>query len=196
MFDLINGRPIHPLVVHAVVVLLPIACLGTIAIVLRPAWRGRYGVLVVACAAAATVLMPVATSSGEALEERVGSPGEHAELGDQLIWFTIPLLLLSLALVVLDRRQRAADQGTVDRSVGSRSRGADTVEESSVAGHSTAGRSTALATAAPAAHTPSVATRVVAALALVAALAATVQVYRVGDSGARAAWGDRVQSSK
>jgi hypothetical protein len=35
----------------------------------------------------------------------------------------------------------------------------------------------------------------VAALALVAGLAATVQVYRVGDSGARAAWGDQVSSS-
>ena len=36
--------------------------------------------------------------------------------------------------------------------------------------------------------------RTVAALAVVAALATTVQVYRVGDSGARAAWGDQVSS--
>ena len=42
---------------------------------------------------------------------------------------------------------------------------------------------------------PGNATRVVAVLALVAALATSVQVYRVGDSGARAAWGDRVASS-
>ena len=48
VFDLINGVPIHPLVVHAVVVLLPLAVLGTIAIVVRPAWRLRYGPLVVA----------------------------------------------------------------------------------------------------------------------------------------------------
>ena len=34
-----------------------------------------------------------------------------------------------------------------------------------------------------------------AALAVVAALATGVQVYRVGDSGARAAWGDQVSSS-
>ncbi len=39
MFDLINGLPIHPLVVHGVVVLLPLAILGTIAIAARPAWR-------------------------------------------------------------------------------------------------------------------------------------------------------------
>ena len=151
MFDLINGLPIHPLVVHAVVVLLPIAAIGTIAISVRPDWRRRYGVLVVAAAALSTVLTPVATSSGEALEQHVGNPGEHAELGDQLIWFEIPLLLLALALVWFDRRHRAAGATTDAKAV-----------------------------------SPT-AVKVVATLAVVAALATSVQVYRVGDSGARAA---------
>jgi PAS domain-containing protein len=64
---------------------------------------------VVAAAAVATALMPVATSSGEALEQRVGNPGEHAELGDQLIWFAIPLLVLAAAVVFLEWR-RAHDR--------------------------------------------------------------------------------------
>lgn len=169
MFDLIDGLPVHPLVVHAVVVLLPLACLGTIAIAVRPAWRGRYGVLVVACAAAATALIPVATSSGEALEQHVGDPGTHAELGGELIWFAIPLLVLSTALVWLHRRQKRAT--------------ADQPSERAVAA---TGRPSRFRTA----------TRIVATLALVAALAASVQVYRVGDSGARAAWGDQVQPAK
>ena len=175
MFDLINGLPVHPLVVHAVVVLLPLACLGTIAIAVRPAWRARYGVAVVVCAAAATALIPVATSSGEALESRVGSPGEHAELGDQLIWFAIPLLVLSAALVWMDRRHRSSVAESSDPS------GEPTTVPTPDAGSADAPRGRALT--------------VVAALALVAALAASVQVYRVGDSGARAAWGDRVSSS-
>jgi uncharacterized membrane protein len=155
MFDLINGLPVHPLVVHAVVVLLPLAVLGTIAIALKPAWRLRYGPLVVAAAAVATVLLPVSTSSGEALEERVGNPGEHAELGDQLIWFAIPLLVLAAALVWLEWRKAHGKP-----AIG-----------------------------------PSVLPTALAGLAVVAALATGVQVYRVGDSGARAAWGDRVSSS-
>ena len=155
MFDLVNGLPIHPLVVHGVVVLLPLAVLGAIAIAVRPAWRLAYGPLVVACAAVATALLPVATSSGEALEKHVGDPGEHAELGDQLIWFAIPLLVLTLALVVLERRKAAGKP-----AIG-----------------------------------PSVLPMAVAGLAVVAALATGVQVYRVGDSGARAAWGDQVASS-
>jgi hypothetical protein len=142
------------------VVLLPLAIVGTIAIAVRPTWRGRYGPLVVAIAAAATVLVPVSTSSGEALEERVGRPGEHAELGDQLIWFALPLLLLAVALVVLDHRARRV--------------GAETPRE----GAEAPDRSRAMT--------------IVAVFAVVAALACGVQVFRVGDSGARAAWGERV----
>lgn len=81
MYDLINGVPVHPLVVHAVVVLLPLAILGTVAIAVRPRWRLTHGPLVVGAALVATVLCPVATSSGEELEHRVGNPGKHADLG-------------------------------------------------------------------------------------------------------------------
>ncbi|GAB2979087.1 DUF2231 domain-containing protein [Nocardioides montaniterrae] len=149
MFDVINGVPVHPLVVHAVVVLMPLAILGTIALVVRPAWRRTFGPLLVGISVIATVLIPVATSSGESLEKHVGDPGQHAHLGDQLIWFMIPLLLLDVVLVVLDRR-------------------------------TTLGRNPM---------------RVVGVLAIVAAVAAGVQVYRVGDSGAKAVWHDQVTSS-
>jgi uncharacterized membrane protein len=152
MFDTVNGLPLHPLVVHGVVVLLPLAILGTIAISTRPAWRTRFGFLVVAAAAVATVLIPVSTASGESLEERVGNPGEHAELGEQLLWFAVALLIAVTALVVMQWR---ADRG-----------------QPGVKG-----------------TRPNVMT-LTAAVAVIAALACGVQVYRVGDSGARAAWGD------
>ncbi|MEH3032789.1 MAG: hypothetical protein PGN07_01825 [Aeromicrobium erythreum] len=159
MFDLINGLPVHPLVVHAVVVLLPLAVLGTIALAVVPRWRATFGPLLIGVTAVATALVPVATSSGEALEKRVGDPGRHAELGDQMIWFAIPLLVLVVLLVLLDRRRR---------------RGAGDANGS-------AGSGKGLVTG-------------VAALAVVAAVATGVQVYRVGDSGARAVWGDQVSS--
>lgn len=160
MFDTIKGLPVHPLVVHGVVVLLPLAILGTIAIALRPVWRAKYGPLVVVFAAVATVLLPVATQSGEALEKRVGDPGKHAELGDQLLFFALPLLVLAIVLVALDRRssRTPATAGGPSKTLGK-------------------------------------VTNVVALLAVVAAIAAGVQVYRVGDSGARAVWGDRVGSA-
>ncbi len=113
MFDTINGLPIHPLVVHGVVVLLPLAAIGTVAIVLKRSWRRTYGWLVVVAAAAGTLMLPVATQSGEALEDRVGDPGEHADLGESLIWFALPLLVLLVVLVMLERRSSddSADSG-------------------------------------------------------------------------------------
>jgi len=38
----INGLPLHPLLVHAVVVLLPLAAVGSIIIAVVPKWRRRY----------------------------------------------------------------------------------------------------------------------------------------------------------
>jgi len=157
MFDLINGIPLHPLVVHAIVVLLPLAMLGTIAIAIRPRWRVTYGPLVVGAALAATILCPVATSSGEELQKRVGDPGEHASLGESLVWFALVLVILSAALVYLQRRQ--------DKAV---------------------------AADASAATSKNTVLTVIAVLAVVAGLATTFQVYRVGDSGAKAAWQDAV----
>lgn len=156
MFDLINGIPLHPLVVHAVVVLLPLTIAGTLAIAAKPDWRTRYGHLVVAVGVLSLIFIPVATSSGEALEKRVGDPGQHAALGDQLIWFAIPLVALAAGLWWLERRTTSGKP-----PVG-----------------------------------PTVLPTAVTVLSVVAALAAGVQVYRVGDSGARAAWGDQVSSAQ
>lgn len=107
MPETLGGIPVHPLVVHAVVVLIPLAALGVIAISLIPRWRGRFGVLVVAAAAISTALLPLATESGENLEETVGESAQlerHAELGEGMIWGAIPLLVMAVALWWLGRQ--------------------------------------------------------------------------------------------
>ncbi len=149
MLDTFNGLPLHPLIVHAVVVLLPLSALGVIAVAIRPAWLARYGKLVIAVASASVLAIPLATSSGERLAARVGEPGVHAELGDTLIWFALPLLAAVVTLAWL--RRRTAGDGA---SAGGRSR-------------------------------LSLVTGVVAVLIATANL---VQVYRIGESGARAVW--------
>lgn len=107
MPETIGGIPLHPLVVHAVVVLIPLAALGVIAIALVPKWRSRFGVLVVGVTAFATVMVPVATSTGEQLQE-TGPDSElidkHAELGDAALYSAAPLLILAVALWWLGRR--------------------------------------------------------------------------------------------
>ena len=107
--DTVFGLPLHPLVVHAVVVLVPLGALLVIAMAARPRWRtGPFAWLAVLLVLAATVATPVATRSGESLARSVGEPEQHASFGEALIYFMLPLLALTLALVLLAARARRA----------------------------------------------------------------------------------------
>jgi cytochrome b involved in lipid metabolism/uncharacterized membrane protein len=103
-FDLVNGIPVHPLVVHAAVVFVPLAALGMIAMAIWPRLSAKLGWLVVASAVLATVFSFAAKESGEVLEGRVGEPGyDHAELGDVMPIFAGVLLIAVVALWLIDR---------------------------------------------------------------------------------------------
>jgi uncharacterized membrane protein len=105
MFDTIGGLPIHALVVHAVIVLLPLACLGGIAIALQPSWSRTYGLLVVAAAFVATGSAFVAKESGEKLASRVGYPADHADIAKWTPVFAGLFLIAVAALWWWDRTQ-------------------------------------------------------------------------------------------
>ncbi|MDQ3094515.1 MAG: hypothetical protein M3Q82_00890 [Actinomycetota bacterium] len=79
MFDEIDGLPLHPLVVHAAVVLVPLAALlGVLFAVPRTRAWARLPLLLVAVAAAASTF--VAKLSGENLKEALQLGGRAAEL--------------------------------------------------------------------------------------------------------------------
>jgi len=85
LFDTVAGLPIHPLVVHFAVVLLPLAAVGVIASVFLPKIRSKYLGLSVLGVFFGTGAAFVAKQSGEALAERVGLPVRHADLGTYLL---------------------------------------------------------------------------------------------------------------
>lgn len=97
------GLPLHPLVVHAVVVLLPLSALGLIACVLVPRLRTRYSGLTVLGLAASTVSAFVAAASGSALAEQVGTPETHMALGAWLPWVATLTLVPAVVWYVLQR---------------------------------------------------------------------------------------------
>jgi uncharacterized membrane protein len=107
MPEFVTGLPLHALVVHFVVVLLPLAVAGSIVVALWPAARQRFGWLVVAVAAVATALVPLATNSGGKLKTRVSAPDNlaaidhHESLGNLMLWFALPLLIAVAALMVV-----------------------------------------------------------------------------------------------
>lgn len=65
--DTFNGLPLHPLVVHAAVIVTPVAALAALALV-RPSWRQRLRWPAAIAVAVAWGLVWVARASGKALE--------------------------------------------------------------------------------------------------------------------------------
>lgn len=171
MPEFVNGLPLHALVVHGVVVLVPLAVLGAIVIAVWPWARRRIGWLVVGVAAVATALVPIATNSGEKLAGRLPENPlieKHEELGELLVWFVLPLLVLVVALMLVDRAARVPV--AVDGP------GADTAARQAPAW-------------------TKIGLIVVAVLTVGSAVAAGVHVVRVGDAGSKAVW-DGVQNTQ
>lgn len=112
MFDTITGLPLHPLVIHAVVVLGPLTALLLVVYALKPTWRTglRWPTLLLGVVSAVSAWF--ATESGEAFERRVGEPGyDHAEKGDLA---AISLyVLLAAAVVVIFLLAKAGDAAKV-----------------------------------------------------------------------------------
>lgn len=95
IFDTIAGLPVHPLVVHFAVVLLPLASCGVIASVFLPKIRTRYLGLSVLGVFLGTGAAFVSKESGEALARRVGLPARHADLGTYLVIASLTFLAIS-----------------------------------------------------------------------------------------------------
>lgn len=107
MPESLGGLPLHPLIVHGAVVLLPLAAIGLVLSVLSARIRRRYGGLVIAFLVAGAGAALVAKVTGEALADRVGRPPTHARWGERLAWASIALLVLGAAWSVLARRADA-----------------------------------------------------------------------------------------
>lgn len=101
MLDTVLGLPVHPLIVHATVVVVPAAALAVLLAAVWPRFRAWAGWGPLALAVLAVVLTPLSTSSGEAFEHRLGGSRlieDHSHLADLLIWWVAPLAVLALAL--------------------------------------------------------------------------------------------------
>lgn len=112
MPESVLGLPLHPLVVHAVVVLVPLTALLTIVVAVSPDRRARLGWLSWLLASAALVSTYVARASGKVLEgllyPSVLPPrvSEHKDLGLNTIWFVLALWLAVTALLLIDYDRR------------------------------------------------------------------------------------------
>ena len=153
-----QGLPLHVLLVHGVIVLIPLAALLTVLSAVWPAARRRIGIFGPLVALAALIAVPITTNAGEWLLLRayaaqgtgpsVQLVQEHASLGRTMLWFAIGLFVASLLVwgvpLLMARRSKDAPPPWVGV--------------------------------------------VVAVIAVVLSGLAVVQVVRVGESGSKAVW--------
>jgi uncharacterized membrane protein len=182
--ELIGGLPLHALVVHFTVVLLPIASVGSLLTAVWPAVRRRFGWLAVAAAAVSVILVPITTASGENLEEGLGAETnplvqKHEALADLMIYWASGLFVVVTALMILhtmaERRANATAEPEYDGAGGI---AMQTRTETQ--------RSTGLTVA-----------MIVAMVATVGLSIGTgIHIYRVGDAGAHAVWEDTAKNLK
>ncbi|MGW0175685.1 DUF2231 domain-containing protein [Rhodococcus sp. NPDC003322] len=161
-----NGLPIHPLLVHFVVVLVPLSALLLLLSLCWPAARRRLGAVTPVVAFVTLVLVPLTTHAGEWLEHRV--PRDplvriHAELGDQLLVWSVGVFAVAAAWWALHRPR--VRQWWSARTGSSEGRASQIV---------------AIA---------------LTVLGIAVAVGSVVQVYRIGDSGATAVWHDQANES-
>ncbi len=176
----VDGLPAHPLLVDAVAVLLPLAALCSAGLALHRKLRRRYGWPVLALTAVAVVAVPLTQATGTQLRQHLPGPPsamliKHEQLGGELLpyalGFGVTVLFLLVAGRLADRERAAALRSQHERA------GADAVLDSNGDG-------------APR-HVPTAWRRVSAVasvLVVVMAVLTTVDVVRIGTTGAQAVW--------
>jgi uncharacterized membrane protein len=101
IFDLITGLPVHPLIIHLVVVMVPLSVLFMCLAIFLPRVRKVLTPIALAFAGIAAASAVIAERSGVALQERVGPSGLHGEQGIALtpvvIMFTVASFVWAFA---------------------------------------------------------------------------------------------------
>lgn len=112
MLDRFQDLPVHPLLVHATVVILPLAAVLVIVASVYPRFRAWAGPMPAIAAVISVILVPLSTSSGEQYYDRIkrATGGEvpliedHEELAELLIYLVIPFAILAVIGYLLHRR--------------------------------------------------------------------------------------------
>jgi hypothetical protein len=159
----VGGLPLHPLIVHAAVGIVPLAALFAVVTALVPGWRwfARWGTLVASLGA--VLIVVVTRAAGKSLlEDRYGGQPEipeqlqlHQDRADLLLYAIIALAVVAVLAFLLLPARSALVSGRLEHA-------------GNTAGWVRVG---------------------VPALLLVTALASFVLVVLTGDAGARSVWG-------
>jgi hypothetical protein len=101
---MLAGLPLHPLLVHSAVILVPLVAIGALVMSYLPSFSRRHGKLILIVALVAQVSVFLAKISGEAFSEILDKEVEkHAQLGEIAPFVTIPMVALIYLRWRMDR---------------------------------------------------------------------------------------------
>jgi uncharacterized membrane protein len=98
---IVTGMPLHPLLVHAVIALVPLTALAVVLHVLWPGARQRLGGVTPLLGLATMIAVPVTVLAGQALLSQVGpipAAERHGALGQTMPFWAGGLFLASLGV--------------------------------------------------------------------------------------------------
>lgn len=105
-----GGLPLHPLVVHAPVVLIPLSAIALVLLIFVRKWRPHYAWLAVAGLVVGTLGAVAAVLTGNAFAETIGLPARHATLGTILVWTAAALSVSAIVWWLLQHQERDKEQ--------------------------------------------------------------------------------------
>ena len=163
----VAGLPAHPLLVDAVAVLLPLAAVCSVGLAVHRGARRRFGWPVLVLTAVAVVAVPLADATGEQLRDHLPAPNPllamHEAQGKLLLPYALGFGVTVVLLVVAGR--------LADRERAATARPANGTDETAVVS-TTWRRISVLASV----------------LVIGMSVVTTVDVVRIGTTGAQAVW--------
>lgn len=104
LFGVVAGLPLHPLVIHLSVVLIPLVAIGALVMSYLPSFSRRYGKAIFSLALIAQGSLFLSKVTGQALTNILDKDmGNHAELGEIAPFITLPMVALIYLRWRLDR---------------------------------------------------------------------------------------------
>ena len=103
----IDGLPLHPLIIHATVVLLPVAALAVVLAGVWPTARQYLNVGPLVLSVLALILLPITFVTGMNLKDELGATpaiDRHEHLAHQLLVPVIGLVVVAILIEVVRRR--------------------------------------------------------------------------------------------
>lgn len=104
LFGIVAGLPLHPLVIHVSVILIPLVAISALVMSYLPSFSRRYGKAIFSLALIAQGSLFLSRTTGQALTKILEKDmGRHADLGEITPFVTLPMVALIYLRFRMDR---------------------------------------------------------------------------------------------